>query len=56
MKCQGSISEIECPNKAEYKNNNGVCVCLAHKRLLDAFNWETRNKRKWIRLNKNFNN
>lgn len=48
MKCQFDLAE--CNNKAEYKNNNGVCVCPYHKLLLDAFNWETREKRKWCKL------
>lgn len=50
MKCQGSASELGCPNEAEYKNQNGLCVCPHHKLLLDAFNWETRKVRRWVKI------
>jgi hypothetical protein len=46
MKCQ----LWNCDSEAEYQNKNGVCACEYHKLLLDAFNWELRNKRVWIPL------
>jgi hypothetical protein len=51
MKCTfGNISGHQCPNEATWVNQNGVTVCEQHKLVLDAFNWETRNKRKWDKL------
>ena len=40
----------KCEKVAEYINQNGVQVCESHKTLLDAFTWESRNKRHWINL------
>lgn len=48
MRCQFGL--VDCNNEAEYQNRNGVRVCLTHKLLLDAFNWETRKVHKWIRI------
>ncbi len=51
MKCTGmDIVGQQCPHDAQWRNQNGVEVCEYHKLLLDAFNWETRDKRKWTNL------
>ncbi len=52
INCDSGASSVPCTNPAEYKNQNGVCVCPYHKLLLDAFTWEDRNKRHWVKLTK----
>ena len=48
MKCTGmQMVGQQCPHDAIWRNQNGVEVCEYHKLLLDAFNWENRNRRKW---------
>jgi len=52
-KCSGgNMTGYQCPNKAEWQNQSGVIVCEHHKLLLDAFTWENRSNRKWVRLSK----
>ena len=49
--CSGdSMIGRQCANKAKWVNQSGVLCCDHHKRLLDAFTWENRNKRKWDKL------
>lgn len=51
-KCTGmEMVGQQCPNNAEWRNQNGVEVCEYHKLLLDAFTYENRNNRKWEQLN-----
>jgi hypothetical protein len=51
MNCTfGNMTGHQCPNKAEWENENGVKVCEQHKLVLDAFNWERRNERKWSKI------
>jgi len=46
--CTGmAIFGQQCPNKAIWRNKNGVEVCEYHKLLLDAFTWENKNERDW---------
>ncbi len=40
----------KCEKASEYENQNGVQVCEFHKTLLDAFTWESRDKRRWVNL------
>ena len=51
MLCTGmQICDQQCPHEAIWVNQNGVKVCEYHKLLLDAFNWETRDKRCWTAI------
>ncbi len=46
----GDMTDMPCPYPAQWENENGVMVCDKHKTVMDAFNWENRNKRVWKKL------
>lgn len=54
MKCEWGMDIKPCEKNARYMNQNGVCLCLTHKRLLDAFTWEGRNKRHWDKITRSY--
>lgn len=43
----GGLWGMPCGNRADWINENGVICCDSHKVLIEAFNWELRNKLPW---------